>query len=194
MGLTDGRLCSSLRGRLHRPRLAGAVALVAALLVAAGCRLAEDGKGTRGAAGPAGTAKITPSGRVYSAEDLRAAGLKVAREYDVSGLPESVAAVHGFLDQREYEARFYRSHEDALAHGQPAAAIVTGKNALVLGGNIPWEEGATDRRMCVGAINANCVAKYGDFAVFGNLVLLCEGRDSDTALETCQALLSKLPP
>lgn len=119
--------------------------------------------------------------------------MKVAREYVVSGLPRATAALNGFLNRTEYEARFYPSHADAASVGAADAARVTGPRAIVLGNAVPWEEGATDRRKCVGAINANCVAKYGDFVVFGNLVLLCEGRDSAMALEACSAVLSGLP-
>jgi hypothetical protein len=135
----------------------------------------------------------TPSGRVLSTEDLRLAGFKVSREYDVSGLQGATAAVNGFKDRVEYEARFYRDHADALALGGPAAALVTGESGRVLGAAIPWKEGATDRRKCVGAINANCIAKYGDFVIVGNLVLLCEGLDSAKALQECQHLISALP-
>ena len=35
-------------------------------------------------------------------------------------------------------------------------------------------------------------AKYGDFAIFGNMVILCEGEDSSQSLERCEALLDAL--
>ena len=136
--------------------------------------------------------KFTPSARVYTTDDLRAAGLRVNRDYDVAGLPFATSAHHGFLNQKEFEARLYASHADAATRGAEAALLVTGPKAVVTG-QVPWEEGATDRRNCVGAINANCVARYGDFLVYGNIVLLCEGRDSETSLQTCQALVSRLP-
>jgi hypothetical protein len=139
--------------------------------------------------------KLTPSGRVYTADDLRAAGLKINRDYDVAGLPSATSAHHGFLNQKEYEARLYASHADAATRGAEAALLVTGPKAVVTG-QVPWEEGAADRRMCVGragTANANCGAKYGDFMVFGNIVLLCEGHDSETALQTCSALVGSLP-
>lgn len=139
--------------------------------------------------------KITPSARVYSADDLRAAGLRVNRDYNVAGLVSAESAHHGFLNQKEYEARLYVSHADAATRGAEAALLVTGPNAVVTG-QVPWAEGAADRRKCVGRFgtaNANCAARYGDFMVFGNIVLLCEGHDSETALLTCQALVSRLP-
>ncbi len=36
------------------------------------------------------------------------------------------------------------------------------------------------------------IAKYGDYVVAGNLVLLCQGRDSETALQNCEALHAAL--
>jgi hypothetical protein len=60
---------------------------------------------------------------------------------------------------------------------------------------VPWEEGASDRRKCVGrqgTANASCAARYGDFIVFGNMVLLCEGQDSELALLTCGDVLKSL--
>lgn len=136
---------------------------------------------------------MTASERVYTPDDLKAVGMKVARTYDTSGLPQASGALNGFLNRIEYEARFYPSHAEAVTTGASDAALVTGPKAIVMGNAIPWEEGATDRRKCVGSINANCVAKYGDFVVFGNLVLLCEGRDSATALEACASVLKGLP-
>jgi hypothetical protein len=136
---------------------------------------------------------VTASTRSYAPDDVRAAGVKVVKNYDVSGLPGATAAMNFFLNRQEYEARFYPSFEAASTAGAAAAALVTGDKAVVTGNNVPWEEGATDRRKCVGAINANCVAKYGDFVVYGNLVLMCEGRDPATSLDTCFELVRLLP-
>lgn len=136
--------------------------------------------------------RTTASDRIYHPDDLRNAGVKIARSYDVSELSGATAALNGFLNRKEYEARFYADFPRASGTGAAAAALVTGKDAAVTG-KVPWEEGATDRRKCVGGINANCVAKYGDFIVYGNLVLLCEGRDSATSLDTCFELISLLP-
>lgn len=176
-------------------RLIGGVLLTAALAIAlAGC-----GSGTPSTSGTAGNGstfsvqKVVPSSRLYGLEDLRNAGVKVGREYDVAGLAEAVGAARVFLNAVEYEARFYGSHEVAAAAGAAAATLVTGESAVVTGADVPWAEGATDRRKCVGAINANCVAKYWDFVVLGNMVLMCEGRDSSSALEACAALTGKLP-
>ena len=36
------------------------------------------------------------------------------------------------------------------------------------------------------------IAKYGDYVIAGNLVLLCQGRDSETALQNCEALHAAL--
>lgn len=146
--------------------------------------------------GPAESASLRPretaTDRIYSPDDLKATGFKVNRSYDVAGLSGATSAVHGFLNRKEYEARFYPGFTDAAAVGAASATLVTGRNAAVTG-EVPWTEGSNDRRKCVGGINANCVAKYGDFVVYGNLVLLCEGRDSATSIETCYELIALLP-
>lgn len=159
------------------------------LAVTAGCAADPDADSTGVSA--SARSRVTASDRVYHPDDLKNAGMKLGRAYDVSELSGATAAVNGFLNRKEYEARFYANFADASGVGAAAASLVTGKDAAVTG-KVPWEEGATDRRKCVGAINANCVAKYGDFVVYGNLVLLCEGRDSATSLDTCFELISLL--
>lgn len=170
---------------------APAAILAAFLIIAASAcsSSAKPGAGNR----PAAPEKLTASSRTYAPDDLKEAGAKVVKTYDVSGLPGATAAVNAFLNRREYEARFYPSFVEASSTGAVAAFLVTGEKAVVTGNTVPWEEGATDRRACVGGVNANCIAKYGDFIVYGNVVLMCEGRDSATSLETCFELVKRLP-
>jgi hypothetical protein len=137
--------------------------------------------------------KITPSARVYTADDLRAAGLRVSRDYDVAGLPLATSAHHGFLNQKEYEARLYASHTEAVALGLAPAEEVTGPDAVLSSAETSWKDGLRDRMVRIGNQGVNIVAKYGDYVIVGNIVLLCEGLDSAAALETCQALVSRLP-
>jgi hypothetical protein len=166
---------------------------VAVIFALSACGSGNEPAASDTGSAPSGVQKVTPSSRTYGLDDLRGAGVKISREYDVTGLPDAVAAARLFLGSTEYEARFYASHAAAASQGAAAAALVTGESAIVTGASIPWAEGATDRRKCVGAINANCVATYWDFIVLGNMVLMCEGRDSDTALQACAALTGKLP-
>ncbi len=169
--------------------------VTAVTLNLSGCSSGPQSETEAGSAStPSDARRIIPTAHLYDPDDLYVAGVKVARIYDVDGLPEAIAAVRVFLSRTEYEARFYENHAVAASTGAAAASLVTGESAIVTGANVPWSEGASDRRMCVGAINANCVAKYGDFVVLGNMVLMCEGRDSETALEACVALTSQMPP
>jgi hypothetical protein len=119
-------------------------------------------------------------------------------DYDVSGLPNAVAAVHGSFNKLEYEARFYPSHADAVAHGRGPADEVSGPDAVVTGPNVKWEEGASHRRMCSRAAetpHSGCSysARYGDFIIRGNLVLLCEGPTAEQAVVACNELLKDVP-
>jgi hypothetical protein len=174
----------------------GAIAL-AALLALLAPAFACGGE-SEGAAASKEVQRVFPSDRLYTADDLRAAGLKVMREYNVSGLPHAVSAIHGAFNRLEYEARFYSSHSDALAHGLGPADEVSGPDAIVVGPNVKWEEGASHRRLCSRAAetpHSGCSysARYGDFIVRGNMILLCEGPTSELALIACNDLLKDVP-
>ena len=57
-----------------------------------------------------------------------------------------------------------------------------------------WKEGANDRlRIIGGGSGAEAfsgeAARYGDFVILGNVVLLCEGVDSVQTLDRCSALI-----
>ena len=82
----------------------------------------------------------------------------------------------------------YPDHATALESGVDYAAEVTGEDALLREVDVRWTEGTRDRRGG-GAFRDSLTPLYGDFAIFGNVVLLCEGRDSSQALERCAALL-----
>ena len=99
------------------------------------------------------------------------------------------------LNQKEYEARFYASHADAVSMGTSWAASVSGEDAVVVGNDILWDEGSRDRRQCnrsVAHSGCNYTARYGDFVILGNMILLCEGRDLAEAADTCGVLTDLL--
>ena len=56
--------------------------------------------------------------------------------------------------------------------------------------------GTKDARSCARtSSNGNChLSKYGDYVIYGNMILICQGRDSSTSLEQCGALLGALVP
>jgi hypothetical protein len=150
-----------------------------------------------------GVTKITPSETIFTFADLTDIGFKKGKTFDVEGLTGATDAYNGFwgldpYDRKDYEARFYPSHADAVEFGVVFADERTGPDANIKTGETMWEEGAKDARACTrsaGGDSSNCrVSKYGDYVIYGNMILVCQGRDSATALEECAALLSNLVP
>ncbi len=173
-----------------------AAGLLVALAAAAACGTDSAGE-NRPPEGEDTIRKVTPSERIYDIDTFRAAGLKANKSYDVAELPGGVAAWHGVFDGRDFEVRFYASHEDAVEFGAAPAHHVSGKDGVVSGPDVAWEEGERDRRKCVprgGLSEAGCLqtARYGDYGIIGNVVVLCEGLDSERGLEACAALLGNL--
>ena len=186
--------------RRYLPLLALATLLAATLVLTAACASDEETAENVGAAGePAAPAfqRITPSDRIYTVEDLRAFGMKANLQYDVEGLPEAIDAWRAIYTQKEFEARFYASHEDAVAYGTGPADEVTGPDATLFGEEVSWQPGANNRKICghasIGsAANAGCNAKFGDYVIYGNLILLCEGENSEESLTRCEAALQNM--
>jgi hypothetical protein len=48
-----------------------------------------------------------------------------------------------------------------------------------------WDEGVRDRKVMVGTAEGSQNPRYGDFVILGNLVILCEGRNSEHSLSRC---------
>lgn len=149
--------------------------------------------------------KVSASDHVYAIEDFLAAGFKKSKQYDVAELPAGVAAWQGYwgpdpYSRKQYELRFYGSHGDAVEHGPALAEEVTGEDAEAYRKNPTWKEGAKDRwQSAIGATGAihgpmpsGPSPKYGDYVIFGNVLMLCEGADSGQGLERCEALLDAL--
>lgn len=175
--------------------IAMVVAAVTALLAVAAC----GGK----AADEWEFQKIDPSGGVYTIDDFPAAGFKKSKQYDVTGLPGGIDARLGFFgpdpsSRMQYELRFYASHEDAVQQGIPLVEEVTGEDAAEYRLNPTWEEGARDRWVSMsgghgGGLELRGASPvYGDFVIFGNVVMLCEGMDSAQSLERCESLVRAL--
>ncbi len=100
--------------------------------------------------------------------------------------------------RKQYELRFYASHEDAVEHGPALAEEITGEDAQAYRKNPTWKEGAKDRwQSATGLANVEAnptgpSPMYGNFAIYGNVVMLCEGADSAHALERCSGLVEAL--
>jgi hypothetical protein len=176
------------------------LALFAAMLVAmTGC--GSDGPATED------FAQIRTAPDRYTIEDLKAFGLKTSKQYDVEGLPDGLGAWVGFWglnpsDRHDYEIRFYASHDLAVSSGKPMAVESTGAELeasgdasqplIASGENSPyrlfkekqtWKEGVKDRWQAnpLGSVGPT----YPDWAILGNMVILCDGLNSEQALTRC---------
>ena len=148
--------------------------------------------------------KTLPSDRTYALEDFAAAGFKKSKEYNIEGLPQAESAWKGFWgpdagSRTDYELRFYPSHDAAVEAGAPLADEATGEEFKLKKDSQTWTEGAKDRWRsgnvtagATGGVTAGPGPIYGDFAIFGNVVILCEGADSGQALERCRGLVEAL--
>ncbi len=149
-------------------------------------------------------AQITPSERSFTIDDFKRANFKISHEYDVEGLTGAISAMNGFWKPsgtvaKEYEIRFYASHTDAIELGTSLAIEASGETALLDEEDATWDEGLKDRRAFfaggVGTHGSGTVqAMYGGYAIYGNMVMLCEGANQDQALERCAELMAIVDP
>jgi hypothetical protein len=147
--------------------------------------------------------KITTSERIFSIDDFKAVRFKTNKEYDVSDLPSATAAWFGFWTpegtvSKEYEIRFYGSHADAKTFGTSYAIEGSGETALLDEEDAIWDEGLKDRRAYFAAPSSHgsgsVQALYGGYAIYGNMVMLCEGANEEHALGHCAALMVAVDP
>ncbi|MAS50621.1 MAG: hypothetical protein CL712_01635 [Chloroflexi bacterium] len=146
---------------------------------------------------------ITPSEQIFSLEDFTSVGYKKNRTYDVSELPGANGAWFGFWknngESNDFEIRIYSSHEDAVSMGEELAAEVSGNDGLIGKDEATWQEGSKDRRQVGGGVDKGSLGlqatgifpKYGNYAIYGNVILLCEGQE-EIALQTCWDLINAI--
>ncbi len=132
---------------------------------------------------------------ILSGDDLVALGLKSGKTYDVETLPGGVEARLLFWrilgTAVEYEARFYESHADAVELGTAPAEEGSGEDAVLDVDKAEYKEGVKDRR-AIFDFRGTIKPKYGAYAIYANMVLLCEGRDEEEAWNRCTALIEAL--
>ena len=139
--------------------------------------------------------KVTNNNNILSVSDFESTGFKSLREYKtVEEVPLLSSAFHGIFKKMDYELRFYNNHQDALNQGSEDANLVTGKESTVTG-DVPWEDGEKDRRRCSrppGQPHSGCnyTSKYGDFVIYENVIVMCEGKDIIESRNTCSNLLT----
>ncbi len=132
---------------------------------------------------------------ILTSEDMVALGLKAGKKYDVSTLPGGVESLRLFwrVDDIavEYEARFYESHADAVALGTELAEEGSGENAALDDDVAKYVEGIRDRRT-VFDFRGTPRPKYGAYAIYGNMIVLCQGNDDSEGWRRCAALVDAL--
>ena len=154
--------------------------------------------------------KITPSDTIFNYDSLNAIGYKKTKKYKVEGLTKAQSAYFGFLKdtKAEYEVRFYDSHKDAVDYGTVFAEERTGEDAVLKKEDATWKEGVKESRSCAGdslskgdAVNlgghhiGTCMAaKYSDYIIYGNMILLCEGYEPEVSMLNCEEIINKLVP
>lgn len=156
-----------------------------------------------GASGDESFQKVTPSERIFTIDDFKPISFKISKEYDVEGLPGASEVWFGFWkpagsDAKEFEIRFYPSHADAVEFGPSYADDGAGENAILDPEDARWNEGVKDRRYYFAAPNAHgsgsVQPKYGGYAIYGNMVMLCEGANPEHSLDRCAALATAVDP
>ena len=117
-------------------------------------------------------------------------------------MPNAEIVRSAIYNKKDLEIRKYFSQADALEFGEIYAKSVTGNDAIVSGDDVMWNEGAKDRRKCVpraGTSESGCdqKARYGDYIIMGNMIILCEGLSSEESMTLCyefkDSLLSYSP-
>ena len=173
-----------------------AVVIAALLLVACGS--------SDGSASPTGFQKVTDAPQVFEIADFESVGFKKSKQYDVEGLSRAVDAWLGFWapsgsDRKDYELRFYGSHQDAISAGAPIADEATGDlfrerkdtQTWTVGQKARWRAGSATG-ITTRDSGSNTGPIFADFAIFGNVVLLCEGANTTQSFERCEHLIDAL--
>lgn len=168
-----------------------------ALILVVAFALLSCGSADTGGGVDEGVEKIIAADAVFVSSDLDAAGFKMNKQYEVAELPGAIDAWRVVSGSSFVEVRFYPSHDDAVGSGQTPAESVTGRDAVVSGPDVVWQEGMRDRRKCVqrpATWESGCeqMPRYGDFFIIGNMVALCEGKDSSEAFRVCGEFASQL--
>ena len=146
--------------------------------------------------------KITNEIGIYTIEDFKNTGFKINKEYDVSELEDSIGVWFGFWKNNlnkslDYEIRIYPSQQLALDKGVKYVEEVIGKDAILKKSLSSWKEGIQDRRTrsdkSYKGSSANTVrAKYLDYIVYGNSMILCTGLDLTDARQNCSDLANSI--
>ena len=148
--------------------------------------------------------KITNSGIIYSNDDFKKIGFKESISYEVSDLPNVISAHYGFIKNElskpeDYEIRFYANHQDAVKIGTKYAENITGENGCIRKECSLWIKNLKHRQkisepanVAGGAGNGIPIAKYLDYIIHNNVILMCPGYDEIDAINKCTIVIDKL--
>ena len=147
--------------------------------------------------------RVIDSDQIFTVEILRSAGMKTSKQYDVTDLPGGIDAWYGFIKgvtgPKDIEARFYSSHQEAIEFGTALAEEVSGDDANVDKETTTWKEGVKNRSRMASGGAADLAAwsgkrkpNYGDFVIFGNMILLCQGDEPQQSVAICYELIESI--
>mgnify|MGYP004368470331 CR=1 FL=1 len=154
--------------------------------------------------------QVVDNGTIYSSKDFFDAGFNDYKEYNVSKLTGATEAWYGYWGSDEdsvlyYELRFYPDHSVAVSEGTPFAEDATGEDAKLKRQTTMWRVGLAERKNSEAAffpdttsnISADKrgrirLARYADYMIFNNVIILCEGEDSKEAFKICNDLIDLL--
>jgi len=141
--------------------------------------------------------KIIEPDMVLTVEDVRNVGAKANKEYDVADLPGALSAWRAIFDKKDFELRFYEDQSSAINLGTEWVESTTGEDAAIKGDGVMWDEGKKDRRRCSRGAetpHSGCSysARYFDYMIVGNMILMCEGYTSDESIGNCKQLLDAI--
>ena len=162
-----------------------------------------------------GPVQIFASDTKYTVDEIKAIGAKTSRQYSVENLPDGVDAwkiLWGINpnSKHDYEIRFYPSHDLAVSSGKAMAIEAIGANIEypeaeskrkeTFLSHQTWEEGAQDRwrgrrlPTFTGSVVNATGPMYPNWAIVGNIVILCDGIDAEEALTRCEEMKEGLSP
>ena len=150
--------------------------------------------------------QVIDNGKIYTSKDFFDAGFNDYKEYNVTKLTGATEAWYGYwgLDEDSdvyYELRFYPDHSTAVSDGTPFAKDDTGEDAKLKRQTTMWRVGLADRKASeskqgFGSFGRNKnlthrirLARYADYIIFNNVIILCEGEDSNEAFKLCNDLI-----
>ena len=151
--------------------------------------------------------QVRDNGNIYTSKDFFDAGFKEYKEYNVSKLTGAIEAWYGYWGPDEdsvryYELRFYPDHSTSVSEGTTFAEDATGEEAKLRRQNTMWRVGLSDRKRSSSALDSHPIqraqglevrlAKYADYMIFNNVIMLCEGEDSNEAFKLCNDLIDIL--